>query len=290
MPNLKCSKCNKDFYNRHSVAKFCSLKCVWKNKKNKKPENFEKMRKLGSLACIGRKPWNTGKKWSEKIKKKMRLAKIGKPSPFKGKRKSTYINKPRNILPSEKDFILKKYRNQCYKCGSKKNLAIDHIYPVRKGGINNLNNLQVLCKVCNSKKWIKTDLGSVQAGQDKKLWVGNINGRYFYPAICKRVIDADTIVADIDMGFNIWRFKARLRFSRINAWELKKEERPKGLIAKQYLQERINGKEITIEIIKASNGKLTDSFGRFITEIFDVDGSNINDELVKLGHARYQDY
>ena len=41
---------------------------------------------------------------------------------------------------------------QCLCCGDTKNLTIDHIIPVNKGGENILSNLQTLCKSCNSRK------------------------------------------------------------------------------------------------------------------------------------------
>lgn len=40
----------------------------------------------------------------------------------------------------------------CACCGSKKNLTIDHILPVSKGGKTEAGNLQILCGECNNIK------------------------------------------------------------------------------------------------------------------------------------------
>jgi len=54
-----------------------------------------------------------------------------------------------------REYILKRDKYKCLKCGSKSNLTIDHINPIYIGGENKLSNLQTLCKSCNSNKGIK---------------------------------------------------------------------------------------------------------------------------------------
>lgn len=40
----------------------------------------------------------------------------------------------------------------CKKWFSKEKITVDHIIPLRKGGINCLSNLQPMCRPCNSRK------------------------------------------------------------------------------------------------------------------------------------------
>lgn len=58
-----------------------------------------------------------------------------------------------------RDFILNKFNNKCNNCGSKELLEIDHIksvyncfYSKDYFYCNSLENLQVLCKKCNTSK------------------------------------------------------------------------------------------------------------------------------------------
>lgn len=44
----------------------------------------------------------------------------------------------------------------CLACGSTKELALEHIVALARGGTNAFENLQVLCNICNSKKGVTT--------------------------------------------------------------------------------------------------------------------------------------
>lgn len=106
---------------------------------------------------------------------------------------------------------------------------------------------------------------------------------YYYKAQVLRIIDGDTIDVSILIGFNI-SLTERLRLARINAPEVRGEEREAGLAAKEWLISQIAiGSEILIRTEK------DDSFGRYIAEIY-LDDLNLNDEMVKVGHAEYKEY
>ncbi len=72
---------------------------------------------------------------------------------------------PRQYLPpSPKRFdswhkiskrILERDGHKCVNCGETKDLHIDHIKPVRRGGLPDDENLQVLCRTCNLCKGSK---------------------------------------------------------------------------------------------------------------------------------------
>jgi hypothetical protein len=56
-------------------------------------------------------------------------------------------------IPSEvKEYVFDYYGRQCRRCGATQNLALDHIIPLARGGLNTAENLQVLCAHCIRNK------------------------------------------------------------------------------------------------------------------------------------------
>lgn len=113
--------------------------------------------------------------------------------------------------------------------------------------------------------------------------------RYTYTAKVLRVIDGDTIEADIDLGFHTWRRAERLRLARIDAPETRGDSRERGLAAKKWLQELIEDKWLIVRTVADKRGRDSrGSFGRYLVELF-YEGKNLNDELVRAGHAEYRE-
>jgi micrococcal nuclease len=89
-----------------------------------------------------------------------------------------------------------------------------------------------------------------------------------YRAIVKRVYDADTITVDVDLGFGVWLKNQSIRFFGIDAPEIRGEERPEGLIARDALLKWIPlESEITLKTYKDSKGK----YGRWLGVILVYD-------------------
>ena len=100
---------------------------------------------------------------------------------------------------------------------------------------------------------------------------------YEYQIILVRVIDGDTIVADVDLGFNQWSHDQHLRLAGINAPEMRQ---PGGKEAREWLVTVTDGKALRIRTDKDRTG----SFGRYLATLY-VGRKNINKAMVKAGYA-----
>lgn len=107
---------------------------------------------------------------------------------------------------------------------------------------------------------------------------------YNYKCKLIRVIDGDTIHADVDLGFHTWR-KVNLRLADIDAPEIRtkdEEEKDKGLKSAHLLELKLL--EENPEGIFYIQSKGVDSFGRSIATIY-TENEDINTYLLETGNA-----
>ena len=74
---------------------------------------------------------------------------------------------------------------------------------------------------------------------------------YEYRAYVRKVYDGDTITVDIDLGFGIVVQGQKIRLLRLNAPEIRGEEREEGLKSRNFLREKSGSKWIKIKTEKA---------------------------------------
>lgn len=109
---------------------------------------------------------------------------------------------------------------------------------------------------------------------------------YTYKATVKKVIDDDTLWADIDLGFRFWT-ERKLRLRGIDAAEI-----GKGKAASDFVKRTLA--RVPFVIVKLSG---RDKFDRYLTDLFYLEGTEerekvlregkfLNQELLDLGLAR----
>ena len=67
----------------------------------------------------------------------------------------------RNVSESKKKFIASNQRWRCSHCNTllDNTYEVDHIIALYKGGTNELNNLEALCRNCHGKKTFREKMG-----------------------------------------------------------------------------------------------------------------------------------
>jgi micrococcal nuclease len=108
-------------------------------------------------------------------------------------------------------------------------------------------------------------------------------GLFAYAAKITRVIDGDTVVADIDLGFDTWRHNERLRLAGIETPEKGAEGYEQSTEA---LASKVSSREVYICTVKAkrSDKEVKGGFGRYLATIW-KDSLNLNQWLLDEGYA-----
>lgn len=116
---------------------------------------------------------------------------------------------------------------------------------------------------------------------------------YEYKARFKKVIDGDTIVLDIDLGFSVVLADQYIRLIGIDTPESRSKDRVEkifGTASKKAVEEfmKLSDKEnlIVRTIFCDNNG---DKYGRILGEVFNSNKVSLNNWLISNNYAVYYD-
>ncbi len=122
------------------------------------------------------------------------------------------------------------------------------------------------------------------------------NPLHTYQGVVEKVVDGDTLLVRIDLGFEVW-VNQRTRFRGINTAEIVRHGVPTGQApdraekAKIFVQKKLEG--LPFVVIKTYK---TDMYGRYVVDLFyhptlatkeevAMQGFFLNEELLKVGLA-----
>lgn len=112
---------------------------------------------------------------------------------------------------------------------------------------------------------------------------------YEYHAKVKEVVDGDTLVVDIDLGFNVIFFDQKVRLLGVDTPESRtsdKIEKQFGLLSKEFTKKFVEecGKEVIIRTQYSDDNQ--EKFGRLLAEIINPTTKVVlNNELINNNYA-----
>lgn len=97
-----------------------------------------------------------------------------------------------------------------------------------------------------------------------------------------RVVDGDTVIVDIDVGFGIWLRNQKIRLAGYDSPESRTKdpvEKKYGYYAKEMLMEMLETWPLKIKTTKEGKGK----FGRILADFVDEEGLSVVALLIEHG-------
>lgn len=142
----KCDYCNSTFWESLSAyvrkkRHFCNAKCYAIYRKEIMPPE-EQPTWRGGVSNT-----EAHRRWKSKNPEQMAFLKSRRYAREKGA-EGQHTFEQWNELKKQHKF-------RCSVCGKRKKLTKDHIKPLSLGGSDFIENIQPLCRNCNSKKWKK---------------------------------------------------------------------------------------------------------------------------------------
>lgn len=162
----KCLNCSKEFRvypKNETIRKYCSFLCrksLYNKEIREKMSNIKKEQYLSGLT-----PWNRGKIMTKEYRDMISKTLIGKTGAesrnWKGGLSYFTVRATRkrenggSHTSAQWETLKAQYNWTCPCCKIKEpiiKLVKDHVVPLAKGGSENIENIQPLCRSCNAKK------------------------------------------------------------------------------------------------------------------------------------------
>ena len=106
-----------------------------------------------------------------------------------------------------------------------------------------------------------------------------------YFAKVKEVVDGDTLVADIDLGFNVVLANQKIRLNGIDTPESRTSdlvEKKYGIMSKNFTKQFVDNCKDKYIIVKTEINEETEKFGRVLGKVFNPDSKlELTEELIK---------
>jgi len=109
-----------------------------------------------------------------------------------------------------------------------------------------------------------------------------------YQLVLNRVIDGDTIDADIVLGFGVVLQNKRIRLDGVDTPEVRTsddEEKNFGLRAKAFVAEWCAKADRQLMLLTQGTGDEYDKFGRVLGDIEDGDGNSLVQDIIANYHG-----
>lgn len=143
---IECHRIEANDYARRNRKKIIHTGNEWR--KNNRERHLENRRRWLSIPENAEKQRERNREWSKSNLDKIKV--------LIHKRRARILGSGGSYTVDEWKSLCEKYDYRCLRCGKKKPLTADHVIPVFLGGSSFINNIQPLCKSCNSSKSTKT--------------------------------------------------------------------------------------------------------------------------------------
>jgi micrococcal nuclease len=114
--------------------------------------------------------------------------------------------------------------------------------------------------------------------------VGLMATTWTVPARVVRVVDGDTLIMDLDLGWKTWRLAERCRLAGINCPEM---DTPEGVVARDFVHQLLHWlpEDHDGQPVVTFTSHSLDKYGRPLGHVRLADGRILNTLILDAGHA-----